>query len=59
MALIGHGGIPEDFNEELQDNIVFSLDPLRTCKVAKGIEDAPMWSSGSIDDMSWSFSEEE
>ncbi len=50
-----HGGIPEDYREELQGDMVFRLDPLDASRLMK---DEPMWSPGGSRDLDWILSEE-
>lgn len=55
MEVTDQGGVLEDSKEELQDDMVFRLNPLKVSKESKG---DPMWSLESQTSMDWFFSEE-
>ena len=54
MKVVGNGGMPEDFEQELQDEMVFRLEQVLTTEQSGD----PMWSEESSMHMSWFYAEE-
>ncbi len=52
-----HGGIFEASREELQGDMIFSMDPLEAFRLTKEKDD-PMWSSSLSRETDWFLSEE-
>ena len=55
MKVLDQGGIREDSQEKLHDDMIFSLNQL---KITADAKDDSMWSSGSSREMDWFLSEE-
>jgi hypothetical protein len=52
--VVEQGDIPDGFEQELQDEMVFRLDQVLTAEET----DDPMWSAESSVQMSWYYGEE-